>query len=472
VTADGDTVRYIAGFSCEKGTVESKEALKVITRRRKNLQRKFPNMAEVEAELAFKHLHEPTALPPAGSLVDDVVVRSNWVGKIRRLPVRREFVRSDESAAQYRRSLRIGMPRVLGLFTVAPMFRMYFETLGVPKNQLIWSDPTSEKLFAEGSKYGSVDPCYPGKVVQAHFHNLLFDKHTNKRTGPLDYLFFPGLTHAPSFLSNVMDYTSCTVVAGTPKVMRAAFTKELDFFARANIDYVDPALNFSEPFLLSEQLWQAWGKRLRMTRDEHEFALSGAWQALQRFDHMLEDRGRVILEEVECEGRMAVLLLGRPYHADTGINHGIPDELQALGYPVLTVRSIPKDPAWLHRWFADDLREGHMDDVFDIRDVWPENFSVNSAQKIWGAKFAARHANVAVLDLSSFKCGHDAPTYGLMDAILKVAGTPRLIMHDLDANKAVGSIAIRTGTFAYTLSRRAEELQRNRAEEVHVAAVN
>jgi predicted nucleotide-binding protein (sugar kinase/HSP70/actin superfamily) len=59
-----------------------------------------------------------------------------------------------------------------------------------------------------------------------------------------------------------------------------------------------------------------------------------------------------------------------------------------------------------------------------------------------------------------------------MDAILKVAGTPRLIMHDLDANKAVGSIAIRTGTFAYTLSRRAEELQRNRAEEVHVAAVN
>ena len=113
-----------------------------------------------------------------------------------------------------------------------------------------------------------------------------------------------------------------------------------------------------------------------------------------------------------------------------------------------------------------------MDDVFDIRDVWPENFSVNSTQKIWGAKFAARHSNVAVLDLSSFKCGHDAPTYGLMDEILKAAGTPRLIMHDLDANKAVGSIAIRTGTFAHTLSRRAEELQRERAEEMQVGAMN
>lgn len=472
VAAEGDTVRYIAGFSCEKGTVDSKDSLKVITRKRKHLQQKFPNMAEVEAELAFKYLHEPAVLPPAGSMVDNVIVRNNRVGKIRRLPVKREFVSSSKSSTQYRRSLRIGMPRVLSLFTVAPMFRAYFETLGVPKNQLVWSDPTSEKLFAQGSKYGSVDPCYPAKVVQAHFHNLFFDKHSSKRTGPLDYLFFPALTHMPSFLSNVVDYMSCTVVAGTPKVMRAAFTKELDFFARANIDYVDVALNFSEPNLLSEQLWQAWGERLRMTRDEHEFALNRGWQALQHFELMLEDRGRMILEEVEREGRMAILLLGRPYHADAGINHGIPDELQALGYPVLTLRSIPKDPAWLHRWFADDLRDGHVDDVFDIRDVWPENYSVNSTQKIWGAKFAARHPNVAVLDISSFKCGHDAPTYGLMDEILKAAGTPRLIMHDLDANKAVGSIAIRTGTFAYTLSRHAEELHRIRAEEAQIGAMN
>ena len=458
VAADSETVRYIAGFSCEKGTVANKEALKVITHKRKQLRQQFPNMAEIEAELAFKHTDEPTPLPLAGSLIDDVVNRSNWLGNIRRQPVSRGFVRSPKLAEEYRRGLRIGMPRVLSLFTVAPMFRAYFETLGVPKNQLVWSDPTTEKMFAEGSKYGSVDPCFPGKVVQAHFHNLFFEKHTSTRTGPLDYLFFPAVTHTPSFLSSCTDYHSCTVVAGTPMVMRAAFTKEMDFFARANIDYVDAALNLSEPFLLSEQLWQTWGERLKITRDEHEFAVNCGWQALLRFNRKLEDKGRTILEQVEREDRMTVLLLGRPYHADTGINHSIPDELQALGYPILTIRSIPKDPAWLKRWFAEDLRNGHIDDIFDIRDVWPENYSANSAQKTWGAKFAARHPNVAVLDLSSFKCGHDAPTYGLIDAILKAAGTPRLIMHDLDANKAVGSIAIRTGTFAYTLSRHAEDL--------------
>jgi len=456
---DGDAVRYIAGFSCEKGTVESKEALKAITRQRKGLQSRFPNLAEVESELVFRRRCDALPLPEGGTPTRDIKVHSNWVGRIRRIPVVRGFSRSPDASLEYRTKLRIGFPRVLNLYTVAPLFSCYFNTLGLPRNHLIWSEPTSEELFAKGGKYGSVDPCYPSKVVQAHIHNLLFEKHPGKRTGPLNYIFFPCLTHVPSFLTNVRDNTCCNVAAGTPKVIRAAFTKEVDFFDRAGIQYVDNVLNLTEPHLFNEQMWRAWGERLRITRDEHDFAIDQAWQALADFDHKLQSQGREILEQIESEGRMAVLLLGRPYHADPGINHGIPDELQALGYPVLTVRSIPKDPDWLKRFFATDFRQGHIEDVFDIRDVWPENFSANSAQKIWATKFAARHPNLAVLDLSSFKCGHDAPTYGIMEAILKASDTPRLIMHDLDANKAVGSIAIRTRTFAYTLSRRAEEIQ-------------
>ena len=36
-------------------------------------------------------------------------------------------------------------------------------------------------------------------------------------------------------------------------------------------------------------------------------------------------------------------MLGRPYHSDPGLNHGIPEEFQVLGYPILSMRSIPKD---------------------------------------------------------------------------------------------------------------------------------
>jgi hypothetical protein len=93
--------------------------------------------------------------------------------------------------------------------------------------------------------------------------------------------------------------------------------------------------------------------------------------------------------------------------------------------------------------------------------VWPENYSANSAQKVWAANFAAHHPNVAVLDLSSFKCGHDAPTYGMIDSVLQTSKTPSAALHDLDANKPGGSILIRVKTYAHSL-----RLQQERLEEL------
>src|SRR5258705_13369888 len=147
----------------------------------------------------------------------------------------------------------------------------------------------------------------------------------------------------------------------------------------------------------------------------------------------------------------------RPYPSDPCLNHGIPDEFQLLGYPILSVRSIPKDKEYLGRFFQDEIAKGRS--VLDINDVWPENYSANSAQKVWAAKFAARHPNVAILDLSSFKCGHDAPTYGIIDSIVSAAGTPYAALHDLDANKPGGSIKIRVKTYAHSLKLHEEALE-------------
>jgi hypothetical protein len=68
---------------------------------------------------------------------------------------------------------------------------------------------------------------------------------------------------------------------------------------------------------------------------------------------------------------------------------------------------------------------------------------------------------VVVLDLSSFKCGHDAPTYGIIDGIISAAGTPYSALHDIDANKPGGSIKIRVKTYAHSL-----ELHRERLDDV------
>jgi predicted nucleotide-binding protein (sugar kinase/HSP70/actin superfamily) len=365
-------------------------------------------------------------------MIDDIAMKRTLFGGVRRVPVQRPFARS----VARRTDVRIGIPRVLNLYSTAPLWRTYFEALGLDETNIVFSDQTSEEMWREGARYGSIDPCFPSKVAQAHVHELIFQKHAQRK---LDYIFFPCITHMPTFVAGTQDSTSCPIVAGVPKVMRAAFTKEVDFFAKHGIEYVDPAATLNEPTYFARQMFETWGPRLSITEDESDHACREGWKALRLFDEEMERRGLEILERLEAENKVGVLLLGRPYHLDPGLHHGVPDEYQALGYPILTIRSIPKDEAWLARWFQEDLQRGFVESPLSVADVWPENYSTNSVQKVWAAKFAARHPNVVVLDLSSFKCGHDAPTYGLIDNILDSSGTPASALHDIDANRAARS---------------------------------
>jgi predicted CoA-substrate-specific enzyme activase len=455
---DGSTARYISGFSCEKGTVESKEAMLALMAERKKTAAQFPNLVEYESQRAFVHLYDPEPLPPAGTAIEDVRV-TKGLFRIKREKVVRPFQRSSEAAQKRRKSIRVGMPRVLNMYSTAPFFRTYFETLGLGRSNIVFSDHTSEELFVEGAKYGSIDPCFPSKVVQAHIHNLLFHKHEPERKRALNYIFFPILTHVQNFVKDTQDNASCPIVAGTPDVIKAAFTKEVDFFATRGIEYLDPALSFVEPTLLARRMFETFGERLEITEDENDHACREGWKALAAFEADLQEKGRAILETVEAEDRIAILVLNRPYHSDPGLNHGIPEEFQVLGYPILSIRSIPRDRDYLMRYFGKDVEAGLIKDPLEINHVWPENYSVNSSQKVWAAAFAARHPNVAVLDLSSFKCGHDAPTYGLIDSILQASKTPAAALHDLDANKPGGSIKIRVKTYAHSLRLAQERLE-------------
>jgi predicted CoA-substrate-specific enzyme activase len=455
---DGSTSRYIAGFSCEKGTVESKEAMLELVAERKKIAQEFPNCVDYESKQAFRHFYDTEPMPAEGAPKKDVEIRRGILGQ-RRVEVTRPFKRSSKESWEARRKVRIGIPRVLNLYSTGPYFRTYFEAIGIQKQNVVFSEATTEEMWVEGGKYGSVDPCYPSKVAQAHIHHLLFHAHAPEEKKPLKYIFFPILTHVNNFVSDTMDNASCPIVAGAPDVMKAAFTKEVDFFATRGIEFLDPAVSFEEPTLMARRLFETFGPRLGITEDENDFACAEAWKALRMFDKDVEEKGRAILETVEAEDRVAILLIGRPYHSDPGLNHGIPEEFQVLGYPILSVRSIPKDRAYLDRYYKEELEKGSIKSPLELNHVWPENYSVNSAQKVWAASFAAHHPNVVVLDLSSFKCGHDAPTYGLIDSIIEKSKTPYAALHDIDANKPGGSIKIRVRTYAHALKLHEERLQ-------------
>ena len=450
-TPNSDTVRYIAGFACESGTVESPQALKLLQNERKALQKDTPNLVKKESKALFASSYLLDERPTEQTPITTQTVRTTlggW-GPTLRKSVTRAFEPSSPEVMAMRQKVRIAIPKVLNLYSTAPFIRAYLEALGVAPAHIQFSSFTNEDMYLEGAKYGSVDSCFPAKVAQSHVYALLFGKRFSKVA--FDYLWFPAVRTLPGFISSTMGQTACPIITGTPRVVYSAFTKEQDLFKGRGIDYIDDTLSFDDLPLLEQELFDTWHPRLQLTADENAWAVKQAWRALHANDHAIQAEGKALLQEAQANNEVVLLLLGRPYHSDPGINHEVLDEFQSLGYKTLSMRAIPRDPDSLAPYFDSEQEAGYIQDYFDVRDVWPENYSTNSAQKVWAAKFAARHPHIAVLDLSSFKCGHDAPTYAIIDKILGASRTPHLTLHDIDANKPGGSIKIRVKTFAYTL---------------------
>ncbi|PTB83608.1 CoA activase, partial [Sulfurovum lithotrophicum] len=442
-TPSSESVRYIAGFSCEEGTVESHEALKILKDSRKDLQKNIPNLVKKESIELFNSNYTLEKPPSKETQITEQQVKvtlGGW-GPTLRKQVTRAFQSSSNEDKAYRRKLKIAIPKVLNIYSLAPFLRTYLEALEISPNNIIFSDFSNEDMYLEGAKYGSVDSCYPAKVAQSHVYALLYEKKFARKA--FEFMWFPAVTELPGYVKHTMGQTSCPIISGTPKVVYSAFTKEKNLFEEKNVDYVEDPLNFDNQDLLKKQLFTTWQKKLRITEDENNWAVDQAWKALDKNDAEIMKEGRAILDEAEANNEVVILLLGRPYHSDPGMNHEVLDEFQSLGFKTLSMRAIPKDETYLSRYFGEDVKQERVSSAYDIRDVWAENYSTNSAQKVWAAKFAARHPNVAVLDLSSFKCGHDAPTYSIIDKILGTSRTPHLTLHDIDANKPGGSIKIR-----------------------------
>ena len=114
------------------------------------------------------------------------------------------------------------------------------------------------------------------------------------------------------------------------------------------------------------------------------------------------------------------------------------------------------------------MEQGIIKDPLDITDVWKNCYSENTNRKMWAAKFIARHPMLVALELSSFKCGHDAPIYTVVEEIVEKSGTPYFSFKDIDENKPSGSIKIRVETISYFLTRYRQDLLRDRNKELQI----
>lgn len=429
--------------TCEKGAVEDVEAMKEIKAGLDSVGDANPNFAALASRAAFA---------PAGvALVSDPMLA----------PARLFWPRSRRAEARAasmvrRAQIRVGMPRALAMYSLGPWFMAYFESLGLLARNLVWSDYTSDELYRAGAKRGAIDPCFPSKIGIPHVHNLLYSKHTVER--PLDVIFFPMIDSLPTFLEGIADSRSCPTVTTTPEAVKAAFTKESDVFAERRVRYLDTFLNFAEPALLARQMYGEFRETLGLSPEENDRACQAAWTHLNAVEQRLRRHARRVLDQLEATDRIGVVLLSRPYHHDPGVCHDIPAEFQKLGIPVFTAEVLPRDPDLLERLFGDEVRAGAMRSALSIDDAWKNAYSENTNRKVWAAKYAARHPNLVALELSSFKCGHDAPICSVVEEIVERSGTPYFCCRDIDENKPTGALRLRVETIAYFLRRHRERL--------------
>jgi predicted nucleotide-binding protein (sugar kinase/HSP70/actin superfamily) len=350
-----------------------------------------------------------------------------------------------------RSRLRVGVPKVLNIWTTHQFWVGFLKALGVASENIVFSSDTSEEQGREfGKGRGTVDCCYPVKCISGHYGELIFGQKKK-----INILFSPMIHSLPSILhGHVVDTVTCTRVMAGPENIKAGFMKERDVFVENDIVYASPFVSLGDRDMVTEQLYSSLKDIFELDEEETERAVQAGFKALDNFAARARQHSRDILTWCAKNQKPCILVLARPYHMDTGIGHEIEAELQAHGYPILWLQYLPGDEDLMNWLFQADLRDGTIRSPFDIADVWTSSYSSNTNEIMWGAKFAARCPWVTcVVRLSSYECGMDQPTYTPTQKIVEATGTLFFKFGDLDSTKPSGSIKIRVETIVHYMAK-------------------
>ncbi len=435
--AESEGRKRVIIATCDRGEAESTEAARDVSQAWKALSQSCPNYVQLAAEQAWLPTHAATATD--GS--------RGWSSLI--------FPKNRQSTEGLRSQLHIGIPRALNLYTYAPLFSAYFESLGVPARNLHYSHFSSQEQYQRAAGFCAIDPCFPSKVAIAHIYELL----ERSKTLHLNAIFFPMFDILTSPLTDCSDSSACPSGSATPEAVKAAFSRTVDWFQRSGVMYLNPVVNLSDRDLFKYQMFSCWKNLLRLDWKEHSRAVDIAFATWAAFEGQLRRQARETIDELETSRRVGLVMLGRPYHHDPGLNQGILEELQRLGYPIFSQGLLPLDADLLDRLFGREVDAGFIRSPLDISDVWKNTFSASSNHKIWAAKFVARHPNLISIEISNFKCGHDAFISRTVEQIIEQSGKPHFSFRDLDENRPLASIRIRVETMHYFLQHYGERLK-------------
>jgi len=325
----------------------------------------------------------------------------------------------------------IGIPRVLEFWSSLPFWKAFFTALGY---RVVVSRQSDYSLFEEGLHSVPSDTiCFPAKLVHGHVLDLVKKK--------VDRIFLPTMIAVPSDHEKFQANAVCPVVQGYPAVVRNTDNPE----ARFGIPMDQPTFHWFDVKLRAKQCRAWFHEHWDLPKKLVLQAVHEGEKALDIYRSTLQEEGSKVLQAVREKGDFAVVVAGRPYHADMLINHHVANHFTTMGIPVLTVESLP---GVYEQEIPTNTRMETMNSYH---------------MRLLGATLlACKEQAFELVQIVSFGCGHDATLSDEMGRILHDRSDKELLMLKLDEGDVRGPVSIRVKSFIETVRARRNS-QRTRA---------
>ena len=341
---------------------------------------------------------------------------SNDVPNIYAYKYQRVFDYKSLEESEARRGI-IGIPRTLNIYEDYPFWHTFFTKLGY---RVVLSGKSTAQLYYKGmATIPSDSLCYPAKLAHGHIIDLI---EQGVKT-----IFYPCEPY--NFDTRSDNYYNCPIVASYAENIRG----NMDILREKNINFIQPFLPVNNKTKLIERLDKEFKD---ISKKEIAAAVEDAYAELEHYRQDVCKYGEEILERIKQTGEHAILLVGRPYHIDPEINHGIPEMIQSYNLPIISEDAIYHLPVKKPR--------------LSVVNQWSYHSRLYHA-----AQFAVENPNITLIQLSSFGCGLDALT---TDQVKEIIESHKRIytMIKLDEVSNLGAARIRLRSLLAALNSRME----------------
>lgn len=320
--------------------------------------------------------------------------------------------------------ITIGIPLAFEFWQSLPFWRALYGALGF---SVVVSGRSCVTMAQNGNRFAPSDSiCFPAKLMHGHIESLIAKK--------VNRIFVPAMRTLASRNGHSTAVHLCPIIQGMP-----ILAKELNRpFERQGCIVDAPVFAWQSRKLRNNQLIDFFKTTFGIKPAVTKQAIELADQAQNNFTEQLATESRNQLKALEESNGIGVLLLGRPYHSDSLVNHNIPELFGALGVPVLTADALP------------DLGK------IDISHIRPELYNPFHTELYSAAIFAARHPNLEVVQLTSFGCGHDAITIDEVARLMAIESDKRPLVLKIDDGECKSALTIRVRSFIETVRRKRE----------------